>query len=172
MRGSAGLDLSSATRLILTPRMGIQLVDTNFKGPLLPDTVGLILERSLVTMQGLIVHLGVIDPDFTGQIKIMVSSPRGIIDISPGDRIAQLLLLSSCHFQFPAKDSERGDKGFGSTGTSNVCSLDLDTQPLLKLSIEGKSMSGLLDTGADRSIISSKDLPSGWLRQQSEQTLR
>ena len=106
MRGSAGLDLSSATRLILTPRMGIQLVDTNFKGPLLPDTVGLILERSLVTMQGLIVHLGVIDPDFTRQIKIMLSSPRGIIAISPGDRIAQFLLLSICHSQFPAKDSE------------------------------------------------------------------
>ena len=33
-------------------------------------------------------------------------------------------------------------------------------------------MSGLLDTGADRSIISTKDWPSGWLRQQSEQTLR
>ena len=59
------------------------------------------------------------------------------------------------------------------SGTSNVfCSLDLDTRPLLKLSIEGKSMSGLLDTGADRSIISTKDWPSGWLSQPSEQTLR
>ena len=52
------------------------------------------------------------------------------------------------------------------------CSLDLDTRPLLKLSIEGKSMSGLLDKGANRSIISTKDWPSGWPRQQSEQTLR
>ena len=79
-------------------------------------------------MQGLIVHPGVIDSDSTGNVKIMVSSPRGIIVISPGDKIAQLLLLSSCHSQFPAKDSERGDKGFGSTGTSNdFCSLDLDT---------------------------------------------
>ena len=149
----------------------------DFKGPLPADTVGLILGRSSVTMQGLIVHLGVIDPDFTRQIKIMLSSPRGIIAISPGDRIAQFLLLSICHSQFPAKDSEQGekiqDKGFGSTGTSNVfCSLDLDTQPLLKLSIEGKSMSGLLDKGANRSIISTKDWPSGWPRQQSEQTLR
>lgn len=106
MKGSAGLDLSSATRLVLTPCMGIQLVDTDFKGPLPANTVGLILGRSSVTMQGLIVHLGVIDPDFTGQIKIMVSSPRGIIAISPGDKIAQLFLLSSCHSQFPAEDSE------------------------------------------------------------------
>ena len=124
-------------------------------------------------MQGLIVHPGVIDSDFTGKVKIMVSSPRGIVAISPGDRIAQLLLLPSCHSQFPAKDSERGDKGFGSTGTSNIfCSLNLDTRPLLKLRIEGKAISGLLDTGADRSIISTRDWPSGWPKQQSEQTLR
>ena len=165
--GSAGLDLCSTTRLVLTPRMGVQLVDTDFKGPLPADTVGLILGRSSVTMQGLIVHPGVIDSDFTGKVKIMVSSPRGIVAISPGDRIAQLLLLPSCHSQFPAKDSERGDKGFGSTGTSNIfCSLNLDTQPLLKLRIEGKAISGLLDTGADGSIISTRDWPS---KQQSEQ---
>lgn len=32
-KGSAGLDLSSTTRLVLTPRMGTQMVDTDFKGP-------------------------------------------------------------------------------------------------------------------------------------------
>ena len=142
-------------------------MDTDFKGPLPADTVGLILGRSSVTMQGLIVHPGVIDSDFTGKVKIMVSSPRGIVAISPGDRIAQLLLLPSCHSQFLAKDSEQGDKGFGSTGTSNIfCSLNLDTQPLLKLRIEGKAISGLLDTGADCSINSTRDWPS---KQQSEQ---
>ena len=124
-------------------------------------------------MQGLIVHPGVIDSDYTGQVKIMVSSPRGIAAISPGDLIAQLLLLPSCHSQFPAKEEERGDKGFGSTGTSAIfCSLDLDERPLLQLIIEGKSISGLLDTGEDHSIISVKDWPSGWPRQRSEQTLR
>jgi dUTPase len=71
-------------------------------------------------MQGLIVHPGVIDSDFTGKVKIMGSSPRDIVAISPGDRIAQFLLLPSCHSQFPAKDLERGDKGFGSTVTSNI----------------------------------------------------
>ena len=91
-------------------------MDTDFKGPLPADMVGLILGRSSITMQGLIVHPGVIDPDFTGQIKIMVSSPRGIIAISPGDRIAQLLLLSSCHSQFSAKDSERGTRASAQQG--------------------------------------------------------
>jgi deoxyuridine 5'-triphosphate nucleotidohydrolase len=171
--GSAGLDLCSTPQLVLTPHMGVQLVDTDFIGPLPADTVGLILGRSSVTVQGLTVHPGVIDSDFTGKVKIMVSSPRGIVAISPVDRIAQLLLFTSCHSQFPAKDSERGDKGFGSTGTSNIfCSLNLDTQTLLKLRIEGNAISGLLDTGADHSIISTRDWPSCWLKQQSEQTLR
>ena len=148
-------------------------MDSDSKGPLLADTVGLILGRSSVTMQGLIVHPGVIDSDYTGQVKIMVSSPRGIVAISPGDRIAQLLLLPSCHSQFPAKEEERGDKGFGSTGTSAIfCSLDLDERPLLQLIIEGKSISGLLDTGTDHSIISVNNWPAGWPHQRSEQTLR
>lgn len=47
--------------------------------------------------------------------------------------------------------------------------MDLDERPLLVLQVEGKAM---LDTGADRSIISVKDWPSAWPRQQSEQTLR
>ena len=42
----------------------------------------------------------------------------------------------------------------------------------MKLRIEGKAISGLLDTGADGSIISTRDWPSGWPKQQSEQTLR
>ena len=71
-------------------------MDSDFKGPLPADTVGLILGRGSVTMQGLIVHPGVIDSDYTGQVKIMVFSPRGIVANSPGDHIAQLLLLPSC----------------------------------------------------------------------------
>ena len=42
-RGSAELNLCSTARLILTPRMGVQLVESDFKGPLPPNTVGLLL---------------------------------------------------------------------------------------------------------------------------------
>ena len=146
---------------------------SDFKGPLLPNTVGLLLGHSSVTLQGLVVHPGVIDSDYTGQVKIMVSSPWGIVAISPGNRIAQLLLLPSCHSKFPANDKERGNRGFGSMGATSIYySMDLDERPLLVLQVEGKAISGLLDTGADRSIISVKDWPSAWPRQQSEQTLR
>jgi hypothetical protein len=73
--GSAGLDLHSTTRLVLTPQMGTQVIETDFKGPLQKDTVGLLFGRSLSALRGLIVHPGVIDPDYQGVVKVMVSSP-------------------------------------------------------------------------------------------------
>jgi hypothetical protein len=48
-------------------------------------------------LKGMVIHLGVIDSDYEGQVKIMCSAPRGIVAIFPGDRIAQLLVLSSLH---------------------------------------------------------------------------
>ncbi|XP_076797844.1 deoxyuridine 5'-triphosphate nucleotidohydrolase-like [Arvicanthis niloticus] len=100
-RGSAGLDLCATTRLVLTPQMGLQLVHSDFKGRLPEGTVGLLIGRRSTTKQGVIVHPGVIDSGYTGIVKIMVSSPRGIAAISPGDRIAQLLVLPSCHLCSP-----------------------------------------------------------------------
>ncbi|KAL6089687.1 hypothetical protein STEG23_026098 [Scotinomys teguina] len=34
--GSTGLDLRATSRLVLTPQMGVQLVDSDFQGPLSP----------------------------------------------------------------------------------------------------------------------------------------
>jgi dUTPase len=64
--GSAGLDLHSTTRLVLTPQMGTQVIETDFKGPLQKDTVGLLFGCSSSALCKLIVHPGVIDPDYQG----------------------------------------------------------------------------------------------------------
>ena len=114
--GSAGLDICATTRLILTPEMGVQMIASDFKGPLPKNTVGLLLGHSSAAIKGLIIHPGVIDPDYEGEVKIMVSSPRGVSAISPGDRIAQILLLPSHHASFPSRGLKRGNWGFGSTG--------------------------------------------------------
>ncbi|KAM4818611.1 endogenous retrovirus group K member 6 Pro protein-like [Thomomys bottae] len=42
----------------------------------------------------------------------------------------------------------------------------------MELEVDGKRIIGLLDTGADRSIIAKKDWPRGWPVQASDQTLR
>lgn len=167
------MDLRATTRLILTPQLGIQILDTDFQGPLPPDTVGLLFGRSSATLKGLIVHPGVIDPDYKGIVKVLVSAPRGVIAIAPGDRIAQLLLLPSFHSQFPSASVSRDDKGFGSSGVDIVAlAFDLGERPLLKLTVEGKEITGLLDTGADRTVIATSDWSPAWPTQAASQSLR
>jgi dUTPase len=61
--------------------------------PASQDTVGLILERSSMTLQGLQIHPGVIDQDYTGEIKILTQAPQTFVAIAPTNRIAQLVFL-------------------------------------------------------------------------------
>lgn len=143
--------------------MGIHPIPSDFHGPLPENTMGLILGHSSITLKGLIVHPGVIDQDYTGELKIMCSSPRGLFSISPGDRIAQLLVLPSCHKLSPSSMRHRGSNGIGSTGTDSAYLVaNLDTRPTLQLTIEGKRFEGLLDTGADKSIIAAQWWPTAW----------
>lgn len=56
--------------------MGIQILSTGIFGPLPKDTFGLIVGRNSSTINGLQVFPGVIDNDYLGEIKVMVSSPK------------------------------------------------------------------------------------------------
>ena len=92
-RGSAGLDLCATSYTVLTPEMGVQTLATGVFGPLPPGTAGLLLGRSSASLKGILIHPGVIDSDYTGEIKILASAPNKIIVINAGQRIAQLLLV-------------------------------------------------------------------------------
>lgn len=153
--------------------MGVQLVETSLPNPLPPDTVGLLLGRSSVALRGLTIIPGVIDSDFTGTIKIMVQALQGTIIINKGDKIAQLLVLPSLHKNFPTRNLTRGAQGFGSSGdTFEGLHLTLQERPMLTIDINGRPIKGLLDTGADRSIISQKDWPSSWPTDVASQSLQ
>lgn len=153
--------------------MGTQLVETDLQGPLEPDTVGLLLGHSPSALRGLIVHLGVTDPDYTSIVKIMVSACRGVVSISPSDRIAQLLVLPSLHGRYASKGKTQGEQGFGSSGRDlTFLSLDLDQRPILELVLDGRKILGLLDLGTDMSIVARKGWPSGWPIEASSQTLQ
>lgn len=67
-------------------------------------------------MRGLHVLPGVVDADYTGEIKIMVTVELEVIVIPQGDRIAQLLLLPLLSTNNPIRNPHRGNQGFGSTG--------------------------------------------------------
>lgn len=155
------------------PSMGIQPVPVDFRGPLPTGSVGLILGRSSLTLKGLVIHPGVLDQDSTGELQVLCSSPQGIFSVSPGDRIAQLLILPSMHDYFPSTHLERGDRQFGSSGTDSAyLVVDLKTRPTLQLTVEGKIFTGILDTGADKSIISSTWWPKAWPVIQSSHSLQ
>ena len=51
------------------------------------------LGRSSLSLLGISVVLGVVDSDYTGEIKVFVSPPAKTVQINKGQRIAQLLLL-------------------------------------------------------------------------------
>jgi dUTP pyrophosphatase len=86
----------------------------------------------LAVKHGLDVLAGVIDPDYTGEVKVVLQNldMQQPFVIRPGYRIAQLILenctvaevveteTSPNGTQIPA--TERGDAGFGSTGGYKV----------------------------------------------------
>jgi len=84
---------------------------------------GIIKDRSGVASEkGLFIHAGVIDPGYTGEIKIlMANSTKVPVEIKKGDKIAQLILMpvfivNDLKVVDELDDTDRGEKGFGSSG--------------------------------------------------------
>jgi len=124
--GAAGCDLSAyidgdlvlksgATALVST---GIKIsIPSNKYFALLTARSGLSVKHGITLVNG----VGVIDSDYTGEIKAGLINLSGAdYVIKPGDRIAQLIFVSIERPEFevvgeiPA--TERGSGGFGSTG--------------------------------------------------------
>ena len=61
-----------------------------------------IYEAGSCSLQGLIVHPGVVDQDYKGELQVLCSCPQVVFSISQGDRIAQLIILPSLHGCFPS----------------------------------------------------------------------
>ena len=81
-----------------------------------------ILQRSGLASKGLIPLGGILDEDYTGEvIVIMLNTTDKYLSINNGDRIAQMAIRPYYQGKFEEVDeldeTERGDGGFGSTGT-------------------------------------------------------
>ena len=120
--GAVGYDLYSSEDAIVPHQAGRALVGTGITVVLPPGVYGRVAPRSGLAVKHCInVGAGVIDPDYTGEIKVVLFN-HGMNDfeIKKGDRIAQLV-LERC--ETPpieeisiVEDTERGSGGFGSTG--------------------------------------------------------
>ena len=120
--GAVGYDLYSSEDAIVPCQAGRALVGTGITIVLPSSVYGRVAPRSGLAVKHCInVGAGVIDPDYTGEIKVILFN-HGLKDfeIKKGDRIAQLI-LERC--ETPpieeisiVEDTERGSGGFGSTG--------------------------------------------------------
>lgn len=109
-----------------------KIIDTGIWGPLPQGSMGLILGRSNWTLRGLIIHPGVIDEDYTGEIKLMASLKEGVLSLQPKIPVAQLVLIPRWVTNNPHVKSHRGDQGFGSTNAYWMKIISQD-KPLLTL---------------------------------------
>ena len=157
--GSAAADLPIAETITLSPGGGPYKLRTNVFGPLPQGTFALLLGRSSAALRGITVFPGVIDPDYRGEICIVAQVSK-VISLLAGERIAQLLLLP--YVPFPTINRERIG-GFGSTGKYVYWEMFInDSGPSLTLIINQQPFEGLIDTGANVSVISLLQWPATW----------
>ena len=130
-QGAACWDLMAAEEAYLSPSLSTRLIGTGVAVELPPGHVGLVCSRSgLAAKEGVFVlnAPGVIDEDYRGEIKVILSRLPGNLIwpdmenylILPGLRIAQLMVLRLAEVQALQaanfSDTARGTKGIGSTG--------------------------------------------------------
>lgn len=124
--GSAGLDLFACIKeeIIIKPRhiesiptgIAIQIANKNIGGFIFPRS-GLSTKYGIA----LVNSVGVIDPDYTGEIKCPIINHSNVeYKLKPGDRIAQIIFMPFYTANFiltrELKKTGRGSGGFGSTG--------------------------------------------------------
>ena len=126
---AAGYDLHSMAEYNIPPQ-NVALIDTGIAVKLPEGTYGRIASRSgLVLHHYITVMGGVIDPDYTGNLKVLLYN-FGVQEfkVQKHDRIAQLIL--ECYSNSPIKvihnlnETSRGKNGFGSSGRKPITRSD------------------------------------------------
>jgi len=119
--GAVGYDLFSAEEKIIAPRARV-MIHTDIVIELPPNCYGRIAPRSgLAWNHGIDVGGGVIDPDYRGNVKVILFNHSNVeYRVNIGDRIAQLILeqvvVVPVEVTSSLTNTVRGDQGIGSTG--------------------------------------------------------
>lgn len=78
--------------------------------------------RSSMCRRGIIVSTGIVDSDYTGEVKVQATYVGAVrlLPIKAGERIGQFMLVKLVPTELEQagdlRETERGEKGFGSTG--------------------------------------------------------
>lgn len=131
--GSAGWDLTATSIEIIQNEQYTRIVyGTGLAIQLQENHVGFLFPRSSINKTDLRLanSVGVLDSDYTGEIKLIFDCPKYFYTETKnlniykiGDRISQLVIIPYPKVSFVEVDNldetERGDKGFGSTDLIN-----------------------------------------------------
>jgi dUTP pyrophosphatase len=116
----AGLDLFARETAIIYAKEN-HIFDTGVCVQLPKNSVGFLKSKSGLYMNHGITSEGVVDEGYTGSIRVnLVNHSDTPYVVNKGDKISQLVILPILKPELEIVDSleetERGDKGFGSSG--------------------------------------------------------
>lgn len=82
---------------------------------------GILVPRSSIAQKGLIIQTSIIDPDYTGEIHLIITNcSNETLEINIGDRVCSLVCFSVLNPYLEVvnelQSTSRGSKGLGSTG--------------------------------------------------------
>jgi dUTP pyrophosphatase len=124
--GDAGADLCARTSITLPPGGGRGVVPTGLAIAIPDGYAGFVLPRSGLALRHGVTCLntpGLIDAGYRDEVRVILvnTDPRERYTVHRGDRIAQLVVQAVEASSFVVVDelpaSERGRRGFGSSGT-------------------------------------------------------
>lgn len=82
---------------------------------------GMLVPRSSIAEKGLIVQTSIIDPDYTGEIHLIITNcSNEMIKIEQNQRVCSLVIYNVLNVRldtvFEFEKTDRGNKGLGSSG--------------------------------------------------------
>jgi len=119
-KGDAGLDVFSSIDCVLG-KGEVKPIPTGIKLAVPEGHVGLIWDKSGISLKGVHRLAGVIDSGYRGEVRVvMVNLGDEPFVIEKGMKIAQLLIQPVVELEVveteDLEETSRGEKGFGSTG--------------------------------------------------------
>lgn len=120
----AGLDLYVPEGQACLVRSGaVYTIDLGVRVAIPDGYYGQLTLRSSAGKNGLTIPngVGIIDPDYRGSLKLLVTALAEPVMVAAGERVCQLVILPLTPVDVEAgivdTDTDRGPDGFGSTGT-------------------------------------------------------
>lgn len=107
-----GFELKPSETKTIGLGIGIQ-VPEGFAGMLVP--------RSSIAEKGLIIQTSIIDPDYTGEIHLIITNcSNNVVKIDENQRVCSLVIYNVLNVRldvvYDFENTERGNNGLGSSG--------------------------------------------------------